>query len=119
MASCDNCAKGYFLPGETTGSIVADMDGAYFAPGPEGSTSRTVVYLTDVFGLPLKNSKLMADELAKALACDVWVPDLFNGAPLSPCLPRLHVLNPPCAQASRSWPWTSSSRSCPTARASR
>ncbi|KAF7979691.1 hypothetical protein HWV62_41705 [Athelia sp. TMB] len=80
MASCDNCTRGYVLPGEPTGTLVAAMDGAYFAPGPPGST-RAVVYLTDIFGLPLKNSKLMADELARALACDVWVPDLFNGKP--------------------------------------
>ncbi|KAF7978527.1 hypothetical protein HWV62_45707 [Athelia sp. TMB] len=82
MASCDNCTKGYVLPGEPTGTLVAEMDGAYFAPGPEGNTARAVVYLTDIFGLPLKNSKLMADELAKTLACDVWVPDLFNGKPI-------------------------------------
>lgn len=79
MASCDNCLKGYELPGEPTGSIVPEFNGAYLAKGPEGYTKRAIVYLTDIFGLPLKNSKIMADELAKRLSCDVWIPDLFDG----------------------------------------
>lgn len=79
MASCDNCKKGYLLPGEPTGSFVSDMDGAYLAKGPESYNKRAVVYLTDIFGLPLVNSRLMADKLAKSLSCDVWIPDLFDG----------------------------------------
>lgn len=65
------------------------VDGAYFSAAPEGgSSSNAVVLLTDVFGLPLKNNKILADELAKRVGCDVWVPDLFAGAhPLvvAPC----------------------------------
>lgn len=79
MASCDNCTKGYALPGEETGSIMADFDGAYLAKGPEGNTERVIILLTDIFGLPLKNSKLLADHLSTNLSCDVWVPDLFDG----------------------------------------
>lgn len=57
------------------------VDGAYFSAAPEGgSSSNAVVLLTDVFGLPLKNNKILADELAKRVGCDVWVPDLFAGA---------------------------------------
>jgi len=82
MAACENCTKGFELPGEPTGSIIPEFNGAYLAKGPEGYTKRAVVYLTDIFGLPLKNSKLMADELAQKLSCDVWVPDLFDGKPI-------------------------------------
>ena len=54
---------------------------AYFHPAPDGApSSRAIVLLTDVFGLPLKNCKIMADEFAKRVGCDVWVPDLFAGA---------------------------------------
>ncbi|KAH9480066.1 Hydrolase tropI [Psilocybe cubensis] len=83
--SCPNCAKGDFLPGEPTGSIRSDFQNAYLAPAPEGdSSSYAVLLLTDAFGLPLKNCKIMADEMAKRLQCDVWISDYFNGRPLIP-----------------------------------
>ena len=89
---CPRCKEGSLLSGEPTGSILGDFQGAYFAPAPEPQTEdagpsaesesrkkSTVLLLTDAFGLPLKNCKIMADELAKRLGCDVWVPDYFNG----------------------------------------
>lgn len=79
MAACENCTKGFVLPGEPTGSIIPEFNGAYLAKGPEGYTKRAVVYLSDMFGLPLVNSKIMADYLAKTLSCDVWAPDMFDG----------------------------------------
>ncbi|VDB91760.1 unnamed protein product [Peniophora sp. CBMAI 1063] len=91
--SCENCFKGSVLPGEPSGSIV---DGAYLAASPTPAadgTKRAVVLLTDIFGLPLKNSKIQADRLAKEIGVDVWVPDLFAGKPpvkeheLEPLLP--------------------------------
>ncbi|KIP03729.1 hypothetical protein PHLGIDRAFT_37277 [Phlebiopsis gigantea 11061_1 CR5-6] len=77
--SCPQCTQGYILPGEPVGSMV---DGVYFSPAPEGASSTKAVFLlTDVFGLALKNNKILADELAKRVGCDVWVPDLFAGNP--------------------------------------
>lgn len=84
--SCENCFKGSELPGEPSGSIV---EGAYLSSAPSTTsdgTKRAVVLLTDIFGLPLKNSKLQADKLAKELGVDVWVPDLFAGTLYSLCL---------------------------------
>ena len=92
---CPRCTEGgSLLSGEATGNILPDFQGAYFAPAPEPQTKdagtssesesrnkTTVLLLTDAFGLPLKNCKLRADELAKRLGCDVWVPDYFNGQP--------------------------------------
>lgn len=78
MASCPDCTKGVELSGEPTG-VILDIQGAYFAAGPQETSSRAIILLTDIFGLPLKNSKILADNLAKRLNCDVWVPDLFNG----------------------------------------
>ena len=80
MVSCEDCTKGFTLPGEPVGSILSDFDGAYFTTGHvEGDTKRAIVLLTDGFGLPLVNCKIVADYLAKTLSCDVWVPDIFNG----------------------------------------
>ena len=106
---CDNCTSGHVLPGEPTGSM--EYGGtAYYAPAPapapatESSVGETqtqdqdqsaqskkkfaIVLLTDIYGLPLGNCKLIADRFAKELGCDVWVPDLFKGmSPLCFCFP--------------------------------
>ncbi|KAF8991057.1 Alpha/Beta hydrolase protein [Cyathus striatus] len=76
--SCPDCIKGVVLPGDPTGSM--QTDGSYLASGP-GTSYKAVVLLTDVFGLAIKNPKIMADEFAKQLECDVWVPDMFDGQP--------------------------------------
>lgn len=80
---CPQCKDGQLLPGEPEGQILKDFQGAYYAPGPEGSSSkRTILLLTDAFGMPLKNCKIIADNLAKRVGCDVWIPDYFAGEPL-------------------------------------
>lgn len=79
--SCPKCVEGFFLPGEPEGSINTEFMGAYHSPGPASSktTSHTIILLSDGFGLPMKNCKILADNLSKRLECDVWVPDYFNG----------------------------------------
>jgi carboxymethylenebutenolidase len=86
MASCERCTQGQTLPGEPTGTMTTSLGcEAYLAsaqrPGEE-STSHgpAIVLFTDAFGLPLVNSKILADNLCQKLGCDVWVPDIFNGA---------------------------------------
>ena len=78
MAACEQCTQGYVLQGEPKGTMVGT---AYFHPGPGTfpENSRAVVLLTDIFGLPLVNSKLLADTFSQKLSCDVWVPDMFGG----------------------------------------
>ncbi|TFK52532.1 dienelactone hydrolase endo-1,3,1,4-beta-D-glucanase [Heliocybe sulcata] len=81
--SCPQCTQGFILPGEPEGEMtrVGETEG-YLHRAPEGSTStRAVFLLSDIFGLPLKNSKILADTISKRLQCDVWVPDLFAGSP--------------------------------------
>ncbi|KAF8440830.1 dienelactone hydrolase endo-1,3,1,4-beta-D-glucanase [Boletus edulis BED1] len=82
--SCPDCIRGSILDGTPSGTV-KQVDGidAYFVSGVSEPTSKSfsVVLLTDVFGLEVVNSKLIADRIASALACDVWVPDLFNGQP--------------------------------------
>lgn len=74
MAACEQCTQGYVMNEEPQGIMVGD---AYFHEGSE--KSRAVVLLTDIFGLPLVNCKVLADKLSKDLSCDVWVPDIFAG----------------------------------------
>ncbi|PPQ72815.1 hypothetical protein CVT24_012891 [Panaeolus cyanescens] len=80
--SCSQCREGFVLPGEPTGSMQVGYQGAYYAMGAEGESSRAVIFLTDGYGLPLQNCKIMADNLAQRLHCDVWVPDYLAGRPL-------------------------------------
>jgi hypothetical protein len=85
--SCPQCVEGYELPGEPKGSIQADFQGAYFTAfqsqdasnNNTNASKRAVVLLTDGFGLPLKNCKIIADKISAALECDVWIPDYFQG----------------------------------------
>ncbi|KAG6833094.1 hypothetical protein H0H87_011505 [Tephrocybe sp. NHM501043] len=87
--SCPDCTAGEFLPGEPLGTT--SILGAYFSPGSssasgpgEAPTKSAIVLLTDVFGLPLKNCKIIADHLAKETGYDVWIPDYFGGRPILP-----------------------------------
>src|SRR6266852_5186704 len=79
--SCTYCYKGFALPGEPKGTIVGQD---YFTAAPNDATQRTkaIVLLTDIFGLPLPNPRIIADHLAEHVGVDVWVPDYFNGASL-------------------------------------
>jgi len=82
--SCPKCVEGFLLPGTGIGSIEEDFSGAYLSPGPTPSDSdasrKAVVLLTDAFGLGIENPKIIADELAQRLKCDVWIPNYFAGA---------------------------------------
>ncbi|KAL5482558.1 hypothetical protein ACEPAI_9152 [Sanghuangporus weigelae] len=85
---CEHCKGGYVLPGTPKGEM---RDGAYFVPGSQATTAesespadskkKAIVLLTDIFGLPLVNSKIVADRFADNLGYDVWVPDQFGGWP--------------------------------------
>ena len=77
--SCTYCYKGFALPGEPKGTMVGQD---YFTPAPNDATQRTkaIVLLTDIFGLPLSNPRIVADHLAEEVGVDVWIPDYFNGA---------------------------------------
>lgn len=80
--SCPKCQEGFVLPGEPTGTIEKDFNGAYYSPAPSGTPlKQAVLFFTDGFGLPLNNCKIMADNYAKRLNCDVWIPDYFDGEP--------------------------------------
>ncbi|KAG7098020.1 hypothetical protein E1B28_005325 [Marasmius oreades] len=93
--SCPDCFKGSILADQPVGNFTS-IEGAYLSPSPpdadETSKSRTIILLTDVFGLPLNNPKVIADSLAKRLRCDVWVPDQFAGQPLFPTEKMKHQL---------------------------
>src|SRR5258707_10429248 len=81
--SCTYCYKGFALPGEPKGTMIGQD---YFTAAPNDATQQTkaIVLLTDIFGLPLPNPRIVADHLAEQVGVDVWVPDFFKGAPPLP-----------------------------------
>ncbi|KAG8883813.1 hypothetical protein FRB97_005816 [Tulasnella sp. 331] len=96
---CENCVKGYRLPGEPTGEMI-QVDGmpVYFRSAPaDGPTptgeKKAIVLMFDMFGLPMPNSQIVIDDLTKRLGADGFVPDVFLGSPpiafedLKPLLP--------------------------------
>ncbi|KAG6901755.1 hypothetical protein C0995_008230 [Termitomyces sp. Mi166 len=99
--SCPDCTSGGFLPGEPTG--VLSTQGAYLAAAATQPSQRTVILLTDIFGLPLKNCKIIADHLAKELNCDVWTVDYFAGRPIMP-LTKLKAIERVAGHLSP-WDW--------------
>ncbi|KAF8578489.1 dienelactone hydrolase endo-1,3,1,4-beta-D-glucanase [Ramaria rubella] len=72
---CEQCVQGNLLNGTPEGSFEGP---AYYHPASTPS-KRAIIISTDIFGLKLINSKLIADQYSKRLNCDVWVPDLFEG----------------------------------------
>ena len=100
---CEQCVQGFVMKEEPEGIMVGDAylhegkplttdspdesgaaatsnEGeATTSSGQDASKTRAVVLLTDIFGLPLVNAKLNADEMSRRLGCDVWVPDYFAG----------------------------------------
>ncbi|KAG8987452.1 hypothetical protein FRB90_003330 [Tulasnella sp. 427] len=88
-APCPNCLSGYILPGEPSGEMVKAVNGspeAYFSskhtkPSSEAGKKKAIVLLTDIFGLPLVNCKILADAFNERVGVDVYVPDLFAGGP--------------------------------------
>ncbi|KAK7048323.1 DLH domain-containing protein [Favolaschia claudopus] len=75
--SCPDCFTGSVLEGTPTG-VISDIDSAYFASGSPDGNSNTK---RNDYRLKLNNPKIIADQFALHLKCDVWVPDFFQGHP--------------------------------------
>lgn len=54
-------------------------------PASSSKSTKALLLLSDVFGLGLVNTKLLADDFARA-GYHVYAPDLFRGEPLTDSL---------------------------------
>ncbi|KAL7413784.1 dienelactone hydrolase [Mrakia frigida] len=78
----DCCLKGNQFEGEPKGKMVklGGFDVYVATPAPrEGKESRGIVLFSDIFGLGIKNPKIISDELALRLGVTVYCPDYFEG----------------------------------------
>lgn len=78
----NECFSGVTHEGEPTGTV-EDINGVqtYVALPPAGKDydkTKAVLVLTDVFGIPLVNNRLLADDFAKN-GLQTYIPDIFNG----------------------------------------
>ncbi|KAK9368867.1 dienelactone hydrolase [Lipomyces kononenkoae] len=73
-AAC--CMEGYAHHGEPAGTVCKYEDFDIYVAKPAVSTNKVIIYLTDIFGLPFTNHKLIADNFAKQGFLAV-IPNLF------------------------------------------
>ncbi|EZG86501.1 dienelactone hydrolase family protein [Gregarina niphandrodes] len=79
MSFCEHCVKGVVHEGEPVG-VMETVAGVpvYVARPKSGGEDLLVLIASDVFGLGLVNTKLLADSYA-GNGFLTWVPDLFEG----------------------------------------
>jgi hypothetical protein len=81
---CDNCTRGHVLEGDPVGKWEEGFYVSRTARTEQGeeiltNSKKCLVLLTDAFGIPLVNNRLLADEMSRRCEMDVYVPDIFNG----------------------------------------
>ncbi|CAL3969413.1 unnamed protein product [Diplocarpon coronariae] len=84
--SCADCFKGAIHDGKPAGTekLIHGVS-TYIATPTESTSSSTIIFITDAFGLKLVNSKILADTYASKTGFRVLVPDIIpgGGVPLS------------------------------------
>ncbi|KAI7716832.1 dienelactone hydrolase family protein-like protein [Hortaea werneckii] len=91
MSSC--CLSGKIQSGKPKGreTEIAGLQ-TYVAEPENGDKSKTVVFLADIFGWELPNTRLLADEYAAA-GFTAYIPDVHSGDSLDPSF--LQTVEPP------------------------
>jgi hypothetical protein len=76
-----DCFTGSILPGKAKGQTEMIGNLATYIAEPTGEVKNgvAVIYLCDGFGFGLINNKIIPGQLADALGCTVYVPDLLQG----------------------------------------
>jgi len=85
MSFCEHCVRGVTHEGEPTGKW-EEINGvkSYVAtPSSDYPKDKVLLFLTDIFGPDLPNSRLLADDFASN-GFKTVVPDILNGDPVPP-----------------------------------
>jgi len=93
ISSC--CLSGKVQEGKPTGTVqtIGGLD-TYVAEPENGSTAKSIVFITDIFGFSFPNVRLLADNYARAGFC-AYIPDVHNGDSLP--IEFLQDVEPPLA----------------------
>ncbi|OSX64121.1 hypothetical protein POSPLADRAFT_1045241 [Postia placenta MAD-698-R-SB12] len=83
MSLCKECISGVRHEGTPEGQIekIGGVESYVATPTGDYPKDKIVLFLTDVFGIPLINNKLLADDIARN-GFKVVMPDIFNGDPI-------------------------------------
>lgn len=83
--ACPDCCRGGKAVGDPKGSISTIHDVKTYVAGTPSTTtsSSTIIYYTDAFGLSLVNHKLLADAYASATGLRVLAPDIIPDGSVS------------------------------------
>ncbi|KAI0703746.1 alpha/beta-hydrolase [Cytidiella melzeri] len=81
---CDDCFKGVIHEGEAQGQSIqiGGVDCYVATPTGDYPKEKVVLFLTDIFGIPLINNRLLADSFARD-GFKTIIPDILNGDPLT------------------------------------
>lgn len=83
MSFCKHCVSGVRHEGTPAGKYetIGGIKTYVATPTVDYPKDKAILFLTDVFGHELENSRLLADDFAKN-GFQVFLPDLFNGDPI-------------------------------------
>lgn len=73
------CVSGHVHEGTPKGSLQTVYGLETYVTGSTTDASKTIIFITDIFGHKLPNAQLLADEIAQAVPARVLVPDFFQG----------------------------------------
>ncbi|PCH44449.1 alpha/beta-hydrolase [Wolfiporia cocos MD-104 SS10] len=84
MSFCKDCISGVRHEGQPEGKIeqIAGIECYVATPSGDYPKDKVLLYLTDIFGIPLNNSKLLADDFARN-GYKVVMPDILASDPIS------------------------------------
>jgi len=85
MSFCPNCVKGVTHEGTPKGKfeVIGGIRSYVATPTKDYPKDKVLLFLTDVFGVDLVNSQLLADDFAEN-GFKTIVPDYLNGDPIAP-----------------------------------
>lgn len=75
------CKTGFFRTGNPEGTIKEIFGLNSYVVGEKLNSERVLVIITDIFGIDVQNTQLVADELSRHGKFQVYVPDIFGGDP--------------------------------------
>ncbi|EPT00991.1 hypothetical protein FOMPIDRAFT_1023529 [Fomitopsis schrenkii] len=83
MSLCTDCVSGVRHEGTPEGKIekIGGVESYIATPSGDYDKTKVVLFLTDVFGIPLSNNKLLADDFARNGYLTI-VPDYLRGDPI-------------------------------------
>ncbi|OSX64120.1 hypothetical protein POSPLADRAFT_1138035 [Postia placenta MAD-698-R-SB12] len=84
MSFCKDCVSGVRHEGTAEGKIekIGGVECYVATPSVDYPKDKVILFLTDVFGIPLNNNKLLADDFARN-GFKVVVPDILAADPIS------------------------------------